>query len=202
LNPDKEKRNATDLLISLEEKIITLTKVVVAADNNTKIVLNKLNELFSKQGSVSNASIAAPTIPKIIAPERPKIETANEPRPAPRPTPDVKVNNPKVIAEKNNDGVSKIPVVQKILDQAGNPAYMTEVSVREKETSEQVYTNKTNYAGKWSAYLPVGSYIVKFSKTNKETKEVNEYFEEFDIQSGMKTLALPNFTLENFTMSK
>jgi hypothetical protein len=196
-------RKVSDILLSLEEKILILTKTVAANDMNNKLILGNLNKLLAK----TPEPIMSGKMPSVTADTDNKVQTSqpvlleinkNSPivnkrqiitKPEVPSTPsELPVHTHTRMDEKK----SKIPVGQRITDNKGKDLFMADVLVTNLETNEVVNKSKTNAVGKWQTYLPVGKYSVHISKIiDSTTLNKIESLQEIEITPQMKSLQLP-----------
>jgi hypothetical protein len=197
----KETRKVTDVLLSLEEKIILLIKTISANDMNNKLILDRLNKLVS-QGNVSVPTTAetvkvSESSKTITAPNQSPIELSEEPvKPRKQFTfqPIIESANTASSSskEKKEKSVSKIPVGQRITDNNGKDLFMADVVVKDLTTGEVAAKLKTNAVGKWQAYLGAGNYSVHVSKiTDANTMHKIESLQEIEVNAQAKSLQLP-----------
>ena len=73
---------------------------------------------------------------------------------------------------------------------------MANVSVRDMSTNAELYSGQTTPTGKWTANFPVGTYLIKVIKTDKQTKQPVESKLQFEVKPDMKALQLPNFVVD------
>jgi hypothetical protein len=196
-------RKVSDILLSLEEKILTLTKTVAANDMNNKLILGNLNKLLAKSIepviSGKMPSVTADTDNKRETPQPVLLEVNKNPPivnkrqiiTKPEVTP-VSFELPTPTHVRADEKKSKIPVGQRITDNKGKDLFMADVLVTNLETNEVVNKSKTNAVGKWQTYLPVGKYSVHISKiTDSTTLNKIESLQEIEITPQMKSLQLP-----------
>jgi len=195
-------RKVSDILLSLEEKILTLTKTVAANDMNNKLILGNLNKLLAK----TVEPVMSGKMPSVTADTDNKRENSqpvllevnkNSPivnkrqiitKPEVMPTSEL----PAPIHARADEKKSKIPVGQRITDNKGKDLFMADVLVTNLETNEVVNKSKTNAVGKWQTYLPVGKYSIHISKIiDSTTLNKIEALQEIEITPQMKSLQLP-----------
>jgi small nuclear ribonucleoprotein (snRNP)-like protein len=210
--PEQPQRKATEILISLESKIDTLTKVMYSYDMNMKITLNRVNEIHSyidglKQEYADQIQqentlpedkqiIQAPGEAIISQAEKPivrgrvdRVDTAKRDSYIPPAIQEEqRISIPPSQQASNSD--KKVPVVQRITDQTGKDLFMAEVSIFNLN-KELVLKTKTSAVGKWQAILRPGKYIVNIVKTDTATKAKLEAQQEITITDSSSTIALP-----------
>lgn len=196
-NEEQKQRTVGEVLLSIEEKIIGIGKSFSVIDQSNKLILNKLNEL--SLSSIKREVAPARVEPEVrekteryVPPEK-SLEVSDTPRPNTRRQVDV---SPERISPSMKDPqVSKIPVQQRVVDQNGKDVFMADVVIKDRDTSDVMHKTRSNANGRWQAYLPTGSYLIKISKTNNETKEKMEFFQEFEVKSEKKSLELEEFKI-------
>lgn len=199
-----EPRKASDVLLSLEEKVNTLIKIVSVYDMNIKLILDRVNKIYSyieiiKSEDAKNdfiqsereiiktnadhliAVAEAPIVNKRVA-------IIDPPLSAPGPSPSDKST------EVGND--KKVPVIQRVVGEKGKDLFMAEVSVLNMN-KELVLKTKTNAVGKWQAYLKPGKYIVHLVKTDTETKKKIEAIQDITIPDSSTPINLPLIAIKN-----
>lgn len=215
-----EPRKATEILLSLEEKVNTLVKIVSVYDMNTKIILNRVNKIHAyiemlEREVVEHAAPKHPTAASQLGEPDPidegPIETSAEHvitmtdkpmghRRTPRAEtyvsevlPAVPVQEPEVRHAKV-DNERKVPVTQRVTWQDASGAvkdlFMAEVSIF-NDQKELVTKTKTNAAGKWQAYIKPGMYTVNVTKTDTATKKKLEALQDIDVEDSKTTVILP-----------
>lgn len=183
---ETETRKVSDILLSLEEKIIVLMKSISLNEMNNKLILDRLNKLVSQQITANKENIITP----IMVVDKPTPTTPIEMAKTPPKLKRQPVNNQS--AEKNK---SKIPVAQRITNAQGKDVFMADVEIYD-DKNDLIEKIKTNTIGKWQAYLQPGNYIIKISKIiNPETKERLEKIQEIKIDAEMKSSQLSSFSL-------
>lgn len=187
-------RKISDILLSLEEKIVMLAKTISASDMNNKLILDRLNKLVNQgiqenknmeERQISSVSplleisqvptaarkqpLGQQVAPSIVSTPSPHIPGAFKPtvsKISSSTAKDIKKNKePEEDEEiKKIPTTSKIPVGQCIVDNEKRSIFMADVIITNVASSEVVARVKTTAVGKWQAYLPIGSYSVKVSK--------------------------------------
>lgn len=191
----KETRKVSDILLSLEEKIILLIKTISANDMNNKLILDRLNKLLAQgnQNTISPKVETKPAEPvKVVHSAQPLLEVSEEPV-KPRKQfslqPIEEVATEKVKKEKS---ASKIPVGQRVTDNNGKDLFMADVVITDLDTNEVVTKVKTNAVGKWQAYLSSGRYSVNITKiVDPNTLHKIESLQEIEVTPQAKSLQLP-----------
>lgn len=209
IETDMDSRKISDVLLSLEEKVLTLIKAVSANDMNNKLILNNLNKLLSKQPTQVTTTTTNTIMPSVTAdvpghrePSRPStLEISHQP-----PV----VHKRQVITQPENNSIKelrqltekkleqvqinvpKIPVGQRITDNKGKDLFMADVLITNIDTGEVINKSKTNAVGKWQTYLPIGKYSVHISKIiDSVTLNKIESLQEIEVTPQMKSLQLP-----------
>lgn len=213
-----ESRKATDIVLSLEEKINTLTKIVGVYDMNIKIILDRVNKIYSYiemlQREMAADQNAGPV--QNIQSDKDIVEADSEHaltvsdkpmnhRRTPRsemytsevlPATPIQAPPTQVVSSDNN---KKVPVIQRVTwvaaDSTTKDLYMAEVSIL-NENKELVSKVKTNAAGKWQAYLKPGSYTINIVKTDTATKRKIEALQDIQVNDSNTTLTLPTVVIK------
>ncbi len=207
LETDTDTRKISDVLLSLEEKVLLLIKTVAANDMNNKLILSSLNKLLATP--MVAASTIGGTMPSVAADidsirefsKPPLLEVNQNPimpkrqmiiqseKSPPKETAQLISKPAPQIAQSNKP---KIPVGQRLTDTNGKDLFMADVLITNMETGEVVNKSKTNAVGKWQAYLSIGKYSIHISKiTDSVTLHKIESLQELEITPQMKSLQLP-----------
>lgn len=202
---NKDIRKVSDILLSLEQQIILLIKMISNNDMNNKLVLDRLNKLISLNdsnvsgGSKSNGSMEVEKSP-ILPSVEPSIEINKEPiKSRKRNITQIKNSEDNVSYEQTanhmekekSSKTGKIPVGQRVTDHNGKDLFMADVLITNINTGD-THKCKTNAVGKWQAYLEVGKYYVAISKIiDPNTLNKIESLQEIEIKPEMKSLQLP-----------
>jgi hypothetical protein len=192
----KDPRKVSDILLSLEEKVLQLIKTVAANDLNNRLILDRLNKLLAQGVETNTGPLKVETKPaepaKIVVPPTPVVEVSDEPiRPRKQFTMQP-IEEVAPVKNKKEKSVSKIPVGQRVTDNNGKDLFMADVVITDLDTNEVVTKAKTNAVGKWQAYLSVGNYSVHISKiVDSNTLHKIESMQEIEITPQAKSLQLP-----------
>lgn len=89
-----------------------------------------------------------------------------------------------------------IPVTQRVVDANGKSAFLADVEIISLENMQQIFKNRTNGAGKWSAPLSVGSYRVIIHKRESLTKDKLEAIQDIKIDGNKSPLELQTIILK------
>lgn len=197
-----EPRKATELLVSMEQKLDTLTKMILNQDLLLKVITDRTNKIYSyvneiqKEYEKERISINPP--PYTLSSDKEVIMTSIQDVLPLSETPAITKRTNNVIEDKSfkpeesfSNSDKKIPIIQRITDQNGKDLFMAEV-VLSDNNKKLLGKFKTNAAGKWQAHLKPGKYFVKVSKTNTVDKTLLEMDQEINIPSNMTgTFILP-----------
>jgi hypothetical protein len=211
MSDDSTKRLASEILLSLEDKVNSLVKIVSVYDFNTKLILDRVNKMYAYINKLENETIQEQTVqtqfpqtqikkPEIIQPptehlitieDNPKgqrrtarVETYTAPQSTPQ------IAQPTQTKQSKTDSDRKVPVVQRVTDHAGKDLFMAEVIVLNAD-KELISKTKTNAAGKWQAYLKPGLYTVNIVKTDTQTKNKLEAMQDITVSNSDTTITLP-----------
>lgn len=201
--PEEQPRKATDVLLSLENKVETLTKLVANQDMLLKIIANRTNSIFSyieelkkeyqeqvvaqakatqSEDQEEEPKIVSSPAPEQVITEADLSKQVGEKRGMRAPSPEQE----KMAAQ---DG-RKVPVMQRVSDSTGKDLFMSQVVISD-ESGKEVYKTKTNAVGKWQASLKPGQYTVHISKTNTVNKKVLEGTQKITVNNSSSTITLP-----------
>lgn len=190
----KDTRKVSDVLLSLEEKIILLTKTVAANDLNNRLILDRLNKLLGNEGNTVPLKVETkPAEPvKVVVPPASMVEVSDEPIKPRKQFTMQPIEEVAPVKNKKDKSVSKIPVGQRVTDNNGKDLFMADVVITDLDTNEVITKVKTNAVGKWQAYLSVGNYSVHISKIiDPNTLHKIESMQEIEITPQAKSLQLP-----------
>ena len=107
----------------------------------------------------------------------------------PTPAKKVKAEQPTQPAKITNTG-SKIPVSQRIVNEAGKALFVADIEVINSD-NEIVHKTRTNGLGKWEASLSPGAYKVKISKQESLSKSAINITQDIIITGETPTQNLP-----------
>jgi hypothetical protein len=179
----ESQRKATDVIISVEDKVNMLIKMVSVYDMNIKIILDRTNKIYSyienlkseygepEEVSQNDKDIALSQSEVIKVSDTPVIEKRSV-----RTNPEI----PQKLNSEDFGSVKKTPVIQRVSDSNGKDVFMAEVSILTPD-GELVQKTKTNAMGKWQALLKSGDYIVNISKTDSASKRKIEITQNVNI---------------------
>jgi len=189
----EQKRTATDVLLSIEEKIDIIYNFMQNLDNTTKLILNRLNNLEKKSVPLEKAVASfGDTVPSVsapiedISPKKQKTQTKKNPQ---------KINMPKNLEENVLRGLDDnkriISVSQKILHPDGTEATFADVEIFNSE-GNSITTTKTNTSGRWIKTLNPGNYKAHIAKkgNGKNYNDLNLNF-TFTVSDSEKPIELP-----------
>ncbi len=170
-----EDRKISDVILELEAKVQKLVGVCQNMENNTKIILDKLNKLSAPQKTiVKTKEIVQPAVggPKSIVAV-----------PAPPPLP-VDPSNPELSVETVQKGKrrdlrqpvdpsqnKKVTVSQQIVLPNGEGVYLASVEIMDS-TGNRIKQTRTNDKGRWAAPLEAGEYSVHILKRPTDTMKL------------------------------
>jgi len=171
-------RTVSEVILDLEKKIDTLTKLYYNSDMLLKNILNKLNSNQENKSTIPQ-EIIKPSIKEEQTPDNfftdsdSIIEESKAPtskRRDSRPE-SYKLNTP--ATPISNQDSERVPVMQLVKDYKNKNVFMAEVIVSDSDNNIVLKT-KTNAAGKWQAYLKPDRYLVKVLKVDQSTKRQME----------------------------
>jgi len=221
-NPDgyarePEPRKASDILLALETKVETLTKLVYNQDMLLKLIADRTNKIYayidelqkeykeaqnqkseedeedqedSRVINVSNEHQITEVKEQIGQRRIQPRAGPNAPSPPQPPILAVPNQQPAPKPQQTTGSDKKVPVIQRVSDQTGKDIFMSEILISD-ENGNEIHKTKTNAVGKWQAMLRPGKYIVKISKTDTATKKVLQSTQNITIGNSSSTLILP-----------
>lgn len=86
---------------------------------------------------------------------------------------------------------TKIPVIQRVVDQNGKAIYSANVKIINTKTHDEAYVGRTNGIGKWQTSLTPGSYKVMITKLESASRERYESSQEIEVDGLSTTQELP-----------
>jgi len=158
---ENQERKATEILLSLEEKVNSLLKIISLYDFNTKLILDKINKI-SKILEKNPVEVKNKQVVQEFS-QNP-INISNSPIINTKPS-------AVVTQEKKTASGKKVPISQRITDDKGRDLFMADVLITD-ENNNEILKTKTNAVGKWQAHLPVGSYNVLISKIDSSKNKI------------------------------
>lgn len=181
---ESKERSVSEVILSMEQNLISIHKMIGVYDFNTKIILDKVNKIYSllSQNTEVKNNIQAAKI------EQPNIVQNQKFLP---------IEEKPIIKNKTfnvNSSGKTIPVVQRIVNQENKDIFMAEVIVNDNNNNLLAKT-KTNAVGKWQANLPTGTYKISVSKMDTATKKRLNYSGDIVIEVSEGILNLPNIVL-------
>lgn len=204
-----DPRKASEIILSLEEKVNTIIKIMSVYDMNMKITLDRVNKIYEKVNKVHKyiedleAENSQPEvfknyeqlpIEKITQEPEAVIQTSIEHVITATDLPIVNKRSarsePYSQESVQLDMEKKIPITQRVTDNTGKDLFMAEVSIF-NENKDLILKTKTNAAGKWQGYLKSGNYTVGIVKTDTATKKKIEAFQQITVNNSNSTLTLP-----------
>lgn len=187
-------RKATEVILSVEEKLDLVIKTVSSQNHLIKLVLDRLNALVKQSGvnpGIVKEVPVEPQPPTKVEVVAPYVETSKEPVKLRRNTPSI------LPANEEKENISKIPVGQRVTDQNGKDLFMADVLITNLSTGETFNKIKTNAQGKWQMLLFPGKYSVLISKiVDPNTLSKIENLQEIEIPTKQKTFQLPNAIIQ------
>lgn len=174
-----DDRKATDILISIEQKLELLLRSNANTNQSIKRLLNEISMPADDQNNSFQDE-------ETIISQPPQIEIETVPKGTRRAArAETYKDAPSNFETKN------IPVLQRIVDGLNRDIFMAEVNIL-SQTNELVFKTKTNAMGKWQALLKPGIYTIKISKMDATKKKIEcaQTIEISDIESGKLPTAI------------
>ena len=182
---DEEKRLATDILLSIESKLITLEKRQQNSENILKILLGKLNKTPSilppPSISLERKFIPSDTINKDNFENRPKTNRFAEMAASKGVTIDERqgalIAKPAENSGEMSESTLRMPArgqrgpkpkgpkssVTQILNRGNDPLFLANIEVLD-DNNELISQTRTNTKGRWLMALAPGEYRVHVTK--------------------------------------
>ena len=195
-----DSRKASDILLSIEQKLDQLLLVITANDLTMKVIANKLQNLIDKNQNISATTIdnLLPTV-SVLSPEKEEIDINSEfniqeeKNPSGiRRTSRSSSDAPESFFNENkiHKNVSKIPITQRVVDKNGKSLFLANVEFF-NEKSESIEQVKTNSVGKYQAQLFPGNYKVLIKKIEPLSKTQLECVQTITVDDNISILELP-----------
>ena len=187
------EKKASELLLELEQKIDLILGYLKTSDLNYKLIIARLDKLAS---SINQPIATTPVKPSMV-PTVPQLT----PRIAVPEFQEVDENNLPIINEElqpqsgrrdqrtPGQNKKKTQVQQKISYPDGKVVILANVEISDG-AGQVVKQTRTNHAGKWSAALEPGKYLVKIYKPPTSNKPVVEQKFVVDIPASDTPLEL------------
>lgn len=196
---EKEPRKISDIIVSLEDKVNSLLKVVAVYDMNLKNVLDRVNKIYKyiseleKQAEADmknmqeNKEPAIVSSPEIFIDEEREIVAQRKTSRVATPI-ELPVKEKKTAQQMGPE--KKVSVLQRVTDHTGKDLFMADVTIM-NENKEVILKAKTNAAGKWQAQLRPGNYITHIVKTDSATKKKVEAMQNLTVADTNAPMMLP-----------
>jgi hypothetical protein len=191
---ENKERKVSDVILSMEQTLSSIHKMISVYDMNTKIILDKVNKLYSlleKSSKKTEEVFIDTTLPKV---ELKKIEEATPVSQKFVPIAEKPVVRDRIVSQSDLNQ-KMVPVVQKIVNESDKDIFMAEVTITDKN-SNLLAKLKTNAVGKWQANLPSGAHKISVSKMDTATKKLINYSGEIIVEKTDSVLTLPNLILK------
>lgn len=147
--PAAPERKASEVILTIEQKVDCLLRYFQAIDFNLKVLINRVNEIDEK---ITNAPPRAIELPAAI--EFPPANIAMPPVP-------IAIEAP---INKTISVDSELPVVQKLIYHTGAPIRLCNVEILDHK-GVKLKKIRTNHVGKWTSNLFPGVYSVKIYRS-------------------------------------
>jgi hypothetical protein len=172
---DKE-RSASDVLLSIEERVEVLEGAVKSIDHNVKLLLSR-----------QNAKLAASSV-KLLPSQMPAAETPTPAQPqAEAPTVEAVEF---VQVQKDNPNAKRV-VQEKLTYMDSKVIILAQVEIFNMN-GECIDTRRTNNTGKWTSSLRPGKYTVRVAKQQTSVKPQVTGQYDIVVPPGNKPLQLEN----------
>lgn len=199
---DNDNRRASDILLDLESKIITLISAVASLNTAVNTLSNRINKNSNIKNDLEEPKEqqkfsveAADVIPKLIKAEAALPVTSNPLgiRRGARAenyagekqfeTEQKEVSNfrpalPKPEVVENQQPIQQdkgtITVTQRVVNGEGKSLFLADVAIVDNITGKQMRKLKTNASGSWTTTLNPSSYLIKIKKIDPALNKVFE----------------------------
>lgn len=194
---DEKERKASDILLSIENKIDLLFKICQNHDFTNKLILTNTNKILAlidpnKEEKEQESYVS----------QQPIIEVEKNPKGVRRTsrTPEaIKFDVSEEIKESNTPNlqgkISKVAVIQRVTDQTNKDLFMANVTILDKNDN-QISKIKTNAVGKWQAHLSPGEYKINIDKVDSASKKKLESSQVIIVDGSSDNLKLPNHVIK------
>jgi hypothetical protein len=213
--PDENTpRKASEVLLSLENKVEVLTALVYNQDLLLKLAVDRCNKIYAyieelkkeyQEQAVAQAKegeeqedprmVMSPPPEQVITDanineqvgEKRGARMAQQMRQQPIMMPQ---NREEPQQQPAGQEGRKIPVIQRVSDSTGKDLFLAQVVISD-ENGKLVHKTKTSAVGKWQCLLKPGVYSIHISKTDTATKKVIEATQQITINNSSSTITLP-----------
>lgn len=220
----EDKRNAMDVLISIETMLSTLLKMHHAEDITTKVLANRIGNLATQIESMNkngkqlvqpsfkveaadtvqdnrNIKIEA-SLPQIASEpsgNRRTSRTSDTQKPQPKVQ---KIEEPKEVIDfkdvepekKVTSNKGNVPVQQRVLNANNKAVFLASVEIYDKSLN-MLNKVRTNGVGKWQASLAPGDYTVKILKQDAATMKNIEFSQKITVSGDKKPITLDDVVI-------
>lgn len=190
-----EQRKASEILISIEDNVNKLIKIISVYDMNSKLTLDRVNKIYNYINSLQSENLQEEketnSSDKINTNSDEIITMSDVPISNKRAA----VEQPTIPKLNENDTLKKVPVIQRITDNNGKDLFMAEVIIL-NDNKDFVFKTKTNAVGKWQALLKPGKYSVNITKTDSATKNKIEASQDIDIVNSNSPIVLQTIIIK------
>lgn len=190
--PAVPTRKASDVILSIERRFDVLLQTATNSDNNTKLLLGRMNRICSLLESIDtqlklgNGAEPEPEIDHLSY--LPEIEVETSPKGYRRTA------RPETYSDEKSARV--IPTQQKIFDPSGKSVYMAEVEIFNAADRSLVTKLRSTAGGKWQLPLAPGDYIVTILKRPNGTRNKMTYSNNFSVKETDGPIELESAKLE------
>jgi hypothetical protein len=192
---DNIKRNASDILLELENKINNLISTVNLCNANNQFILNTVNTLRKELVMKEHVDMKKDELYLNISKELIEIKKPTDMAQTTSVIAAKNMNKSMIKVNENEKSDKKIPIIQKITDEFSKDIFMADISIMDEEKNI-VAKSKTNAVGKYTASLKPGKYTVRIIKTDTVSKKKFEAEQMIEIENSNAPLTLSNFILK------
>lgn len=168
---DIEKRKVSDVILDMEEKVRYLTGLVTNLDNNTKLILDRLNFIINTKPAEKPTPERTPATKSNIMVAKPMsgnlVDDDYDEYGNPQLTEAIMPGGQRRTSRTQEKPSSKVPVSQRILFPDGQAIVLASVEILRPQQNKDpvlIKQTRTNPKGRWIAALEPGEYIVHIMK--------------------------------------
>lgn len=171
-----EEKSAIDLIYEMHEMLIKMQdKISVLEKSNTLLIDLLAKQAATHDGSIKGREVKIETPPS-VAP------IVIEPQPIIPPAPII--TTPPTIVQAGPENKSQSTKISGVLkDSEGKVLHGLSIAIVDAKTNTVVKNTKTNRAGEFISFLPLGKYIAVATFENNQQK-----FKAFDVPPGSRDI--------------
>jgi len=208
MSEENKERTATDILLSIEDHLKTMIKLLMVQKVSTDVLSNKINklpELLGNKSQVKEISVEAtdvnlPVAIKANTTPIKQVESNKTPRRTERPTNTrtkitedtiskediIKKSTKDVLIPKDVVNDKTVTLTQKIVDKNGKSVFLATVEVYDRITEEFICKTNTNGVGKFTVKLKPSEYNIIVKKIDSVSSKTMELVQQNIVVDGTK----------------